>query len=223
MSWVVYKALNTITNKCYIGISRNFETRKQQHLLDAKRGTGFRFHESIRKYGEDAFEWSIIDTCETQEEAVEKEFKYVKLYNSYINGYNDTKGGPVNPMDCDRVKQKHDEVMGSEEVRRRISNTMSNLIKAKGGVSKATREKQSNNMKGNTHWKGRSVFCEDESGKVVAEFDQVAKAARWWMEQGYDATNYSAVIDTIRRNAKRGSYFKGLKWFYGTPGHIENP
>ena len=149
--------------------------------------------------------------------------EYIKKFNSYNNGYNDTKGGPINPMDCENVKHRHDIVMSTDEVRYRISKSMKESIARKGGVSNETRKKQSSNMLGNQHWKGRNVYCIDVDGNVVAEFDQVAKAARWWIEQGYKSTTYSAVIDSIRRNAKRGSYYKGLKWIYRTPDSPELP
>lgn len=57
-------------------------------------------HQAIRKYGEDSFEWSIIDQAYSQEDLDEKEIYWIDYYDSYRNGYNMTLGGQFNLSDC---------------------------------------------------------------------------------------------------------------------------
>ena len=53
-------------------------------------------HKALKKYGTDAFNWTIIDSTDQEPEAFELEVKYIKEFNShYIDGfgYNMTDGG----------------------------------------------------------------------------------------------------------------------------------
>lgn len=93
---IVYKATNKINGKIYIGITtKTLEHRRKIHIRDSKKVDTY-FYRAIRKYGEDNFEWEIIDTAETKKELEELEKYYIKLYDSFDNkekGYNTTSGG----------------------------------------------------------------------------------------------------------------------------------
>lgn len=60
--YIIYKCTNKVNGKVYIGCtSEKLQTRKRKHIQAAiKHWDGQIFHEAIRKYGEKAFEWSII-------------------------------------------------------------------------------------------------------------------------------------------------------------------
>ena len=76
-------------------------------------------------YGEENFDVAIVeDNIPSYEELLEKEKYYVSLYDSYNKGYNMTLGGDSNPMSCEKSKDKHDSIMRSESVRKKISDTM---------------------------------------------------------------------------------------------------
>ena len=54
------------------------------------------FHEAIRKYGFEDFDWEVIDSAETLEELNEKEIFWINKLNTLSpNGYNLEKGGKV--------------------------------------------------------------------------------------------------------------------------------
>lgn len=93
---IVYKATNKINNKVYIGITtKTLEHRKRIHIRDSKTKNTY-FYRALRKYGENNFEWEIIDSAETMEELEELERYYINLYDSFNNkkkGYNSTSGG----------------------------------------------------------------------------------------------------------------------------------
>lgn len=92
---IIYCALNTTNDKRYIGQTiRELNRRKKEHLYQAKNGSNFAFHQAIRKYGEDIFEWSIIDVANNQEELDEKELYWIDYYDTYnLGGYNMSVGG----------------------------------------------------------------------------------------------------------------------------------
>ena len=93
---IIYKVVNKINGKCYIGQTiKSLKYRKSCHLWEVNRNnTNVYFHNAIRKYGKDNFEWKILCKCETKDELDEMEFHYIKQYNSFKpNGYNLTLGG----------------------------------------------------------------------------------------------------------------------------------
>jgi group I intron endonuclease len=93
---IVYKAINKLNGKVYIGITtKTLEHRKSIHKRDSKTKHTY-FYRAIRKYGFDNFEWEVVDTATTIEELHEKEVFYIKQYDSFDNkdkGYNATSGG----------------------------------------------------------------------------------------------------------------------------------
>ncbi|MCK9429306.1 MAG: GIY-YIG nuclease family protein [Candidatus Omnitrophica bacterium] len=98
---IIYKVVNLINDKIYIGLtSQKFSERKSSHIYKAfKKKDNHIFHNSLRKYGLDVFEWSII--WEGDKELLsEMEIFYIQKYNSYFKngfGYNMTFGGSGNP------------------------------------------------------------------------------------------------------------------------------
>lgn len=91
--YYIYKVTNKTNGKIYIGQTNNFEKRKREHLSD-KRNNHQAFKRALNKYGEEGFEWEVIDKCTTKEKINEKEKYYIKYYNSKVpNGYNIANGG----------------------------------------------------------------------------------------------------------------------------------
>ncbi|OHD22819.1 MAG: hypothetical protein A2Y34_04325 [Spirochaetes bacterium GWC1_27_15] len=102
---IIYCATNTVNDKRYIGQTiRGLNRRKKEHISQANNESKYAFHLAISKYGEDAFEWAIIDIAENQEELDEKELYWIDYYNCYgVNGYNMTVGGQFNKTTNDNA------------------------------------------------------------------------------------------------------------------------
>ena len=96
-TYIVYKITNKKNGKSYIGKTEySLEHRWNRHLSSAKNGSKFRFHSAIRKYGEDCWDLSVIETYQTEDENFinEKESHFIKLFESDTKkGYNATSGG----------------------------------------------------------------------------------------------------------------------------------
>lgn len=78
----------------YIGKSINIEKRIQRHLQELRKGShcNSHFQRAFNKYGESAFNTSILEVCE--EEALnEKEIYFIDKYNMLSLGFNQNKGG----------------------------------------------------------------------------------------------------------------------------------
>ncbi len=85
-----------INEKSYIGQTvYKFADRRNRHIRNALgRNSNIYFHNAIRKYGKENFDWQILEYCDSKEELDEMEFHYIKQYNSFKpEGYNLTLGG----------------------------------------------------------------------------------------------------------------------------------
>jgi group I intron endonuclease len=92
---IIYKATNTINNRCYIGQTINsLQWSINKHKVTSKKSKLY-FHNAIRKYGIECFVWEVLCECESREELNEMEFHYIKQYQSHYRefGYNIDMGG----------------------------------------------------------------------------------------------------------------------------------
>lgn len=110
MSCGIYKITNLINNHIYIGQSKNIEERWNQEKLRAFReGSGEyekTLYRAFRKYGIENFDFSILEICDHSELDLKEQF-YVKKYNSYFNGYNETLGGNQgNSNNCVKISKQ---------------------------------------------------------------------------------------------------------------------
>ena len=91
----IYKFTNKINGKIYIGQSIDINARKRSHINDAYckgKDSNCPFHQAIIKYGENGFNFEIIEEC-PKELLNEREKYWIQYYNSYHNGYNASPGG----------------------------------------------------------------------------------------------------------------------------------
>lgn len=91
---VIYKVTNKINGKCYIGHAVNFMKRKNEHIRKANNDDTNKqyFHNALRKYGLENFEWSILK----EDASLEDEKRFIEEYQSFHlhgMGYNLTLGG----------------------------------------------------------------------------------------------------------------------------------
>ena len=97
----IYKYENKLNQHNYIGQSIDIEARQRNHLYSAynekTKDYNSQFHQAIRKYGIENFNFTIIAEVSPEEYSIELlnslEKTFIKLYDSYHNGYNATEGG----------------------------------------------------------------------------------------------------------------------------------
>ena len=229
---IIYKASNKINGKVYIGQTRtSLELRKVKHLRLAHNGGTTHFCQAIRKYGDDAFQFEIICRAYSKEELNRLETFYIQQYDSIHSGYNMVDGGDSNVMDIISVKEHHKQVMSSDIVRTKISNTMKQKIKNGELFTPEHRKKLSEAAKQRVYPKTsepsisktnklmlkrgdtRSVgcYCIDELGQKH-EFHSYRDAGKWWFNN-YKPFPYSECV--YQRKIKQCIE---LGYCYYTPG-----
>lgn len=146
--FVIYKITNMINGKSYIGQTIDLARRKETHKRDALIGCHNVLHRAIRKYGWDAFVWSILFEDDDEDQAWMDwwEIKMIAKHGTLLpNGYNMTAGGKGIPklVHTEETKRKMSVsatgVPCSEETKRKLSAFFTG--KKRGSPSEETKEK----------------------------------------------------------------------------------
>ena len=90
----IYMIKNKVNGNVYIGQAVDIYERRKEHISLLRRGRHINNHlqRAWNKYGEDNFEFSIVEECD--ENALnDREIYWIAEYGSYHNGYNQTLGG----------------------------------------------------------------------------------------------------------------------------------
>lgn len=102
---IIYKATSKTTGKSYIGqTTKSLRERKSEHIREAFSGSydsRTKFYKAIRTFTPWDFVWGVIleidSSTLTEEQLIsilnDKEREFVKLYNSFRDGYNSNRGG----------------------------------------------------------------------------------------------------------------------------------
>ena len=91
----IYKFTNKLNGNIYIGQSTDISARRRSHFNDAYshgKDSTCPFHQAIIKYGEDGFDFEILEEC-SKELLNERERYWIEYYDSYRHGYNASPGG----------------------------------------------------------------------------------------------------------------------------------
>jgi len=90
----IYKIVNQVNGKVYIGYTNNFNRRKRSHIHLSKSSSNL-IHKSIKKYGRDNFHWEIIYQSKDKIHTLKiMEPHFIQEYNSMSPfGYNICPGG----------------------------------------------------------------------------------------------------------------------------------
>lgn len=164
---IVYKIENTVNGKCYIGItSRTVEVRWNEHLSRINSTRNSRLYNAIRKYGKDNFTVTSIDSADTEAQLRELESKYIKQYDTFLEGYNCNDGGCGN-------------LIVPYEVRLKISKALKGLkhtdeTKVKMSVSKLGKSECAINFgayttTGNKNPKAKWFLVQTPEGTIICD------------------------------------------------------
>lgn len=226
----IYKITNKLNGKIYVGQTvRDVNKRFAEHC---RKKDNTHLHNAMQLYGKDNFCMEIIDTATSQTELGEKERYWIRVFNSDVDGYNETAGGDSNPMNSAVVKSKHLHKMQSQSVRTQISNTMRQKYANGETFTAEHRAALSRSAIGNKKFAGhkrtqyaiertamslrKSVRCVDDCGEVIEQFNSVKEAATWWYVHGANEfyANVKGVMGAIKRSDISCKTVHGMLWIY---------
>ena len=94
---IIYRIINKVNGKSYIGCTAlTLGERKHKHWLnlnDKTKHKGRAIYLAMSKYGWDKFEWQELCSSLIKEDLPELEKFFIKEYDTYNKGYNNTEGG----------------------------------------------------------------------------------------------------------------------------------
>jgi group I intron endonuclease len=103
---LVYKAINRLNNKSYIGCTAgSLQKRMNQHLKDSRKRNN-KFHNALRKYGIENFVWEILYDNIPLEHLEIAEICAIYTYDTFYTGYNSTSGGEFKKIYSEETRQK---------------------------------------------------------------------------------------------------------------------
>lgn len=121
----IYKCVNRINGKVYIGFDSNWPNRQNEHRYSIN-SRNQKFYLALRKYGWYNFEWEVIYQSFDGEHTLKiMENYFITEFDSYNKGYNETLGG--------------EGTLGnilSELSKQKISKALSNKPKSKEHIQK---------------------------------------------------------------------------------------
>jgi group I intron endonuclease len=103
----LYKIINKINEKFYIGKTNNIFKRWEQHKYDSKNNSKLLIHKAIRKYGIENFEFIVLNKFDSDKEVCEAEIFKIKssdknmIYNIALGG----NGG--NTMSIEKINSQY--------------------------------------------------------------------------------------------------------------------
>lgn len=103
----IYKITNTVTQKSYIGQTRQKSKKRwQTHVAKDKRNVSY-INRTIQKYGKENFIFEVIDIAENLESLGKKEEFWITELDTLVpNGYNLKRGGFHSPEKSEDFKEK---------------------------------------------------------------------------------------------------------------------
>jgi hypothetical protein len=165
--YTIYRAINKVNGKSYIGFDSNWPNRKRDHRRyhpkDSKYAQSSAFYKALRKYSWDNFEWEILyQSYEFNHTKNVMENYFICEYRTYTrfddcNGYNMTLGGDgitgysYSEKQKEANRQRTSERFSCKEVRDKHSEIMINWSKSRTEEQKKiTSEKLSLTVKSKT-------------------------------------------------------------------------
>ena len=215
MNGIIYVAENTVNGKRYVGQTRRtFEYRQAQHKKDSE-VYAYKFYRAIRKYGWDSFKWAIIvEGIENIDSLNSLEQYWIKVLDTFKNGYNSTTGGEGYIVSAEAKKKMSESKKGkhmSEKTKKKISESKKGTY-----VSEEHRRKLSESQKGEKAYSwGKTgadsplskpvLQLDKETGEVIAEFAGMTEAER------ITSINHRNISNVCRGKRKSAG---GYRWKY---------
>ena len=206
---IIYLITNNLNKKVYIGKTiRSLQSRWSEHLRDMHNPQrDNKLYRAMNKYGSDNFTIEILEENIPNENLSEKEQYYIKLYNSYYDGYNSTFGGEGEScVDIDLLKEQY-----------LLGKTFSEIAENTGHTRKTVSirlrqegyESPCKNSSGNLN-KGKAIMYNNQ---VFNSLTLLAKYLQSNVEEFKDK-EISTIVKGISKNTKLNRPYCGHMFQY---------
>ena len=204
----VYLISNDINNKMYIGATiTSIAERYSKHIYDTFNiSDNSAIHHAIRKYGQEHFFINQLEECSI-DNVFEREQYWIKFYNSYENGYNETIGGEGCPKyDYSLIYQKFKSGMLQKDIAKELGCEKHTITRALRAYDVSDKEMQ----KGKYGNAKKVVYKIDLNSNTILEtYKSLTEAAK---AEQCSVSMISMVCNNKRTlTNKNYTYIKGEK------------
>lgn len=174
--YYIYKIENIVNHKIYIGLTNNIVRRRTRHFTDLKcnRHDNSFLQKEYNIYGKDNFIFNIeYEGDITEKEISIKEQEYIKIYDSYKNGYNQNEGGNFGPSNGGSHLTQSDifNILAVLDFMSRPGQVLSNIYnvsratisRIKKGINHIQFKKEYDKMTLNDKQEIYNIFCESNN------------------------------------------------------------
>lgn len=214
----IYKITNLKNNKCYIGQTKqSCEARWKEHKKKYKSSKNFEYnyplYRAFRKYGIENFTFELIESCKVRD-LDEREQYWIEHYNSFGQGYNQSKGGgglQVLNLDETLVIEKYKELKTIGKCAKYFNCsywTITNILKKHNEYDPKKIEAERN--------KGLAILQYSLKNELLNEFPSRSAAGLWLLENKYETNKAKTTVGRKVHNAimfNDGNAF-GFIWKY---------
>lgn len=128
----IYSLYCKESNRYYVGQTiKQVNQRWKEHLYEARRMSPNPLYKAIRKYGDGSFNIKIIEEVDVTL-LDERETYWIEQYDAYSNGYNQTTGAGGQYRISEDVKEKISQTMTGKEKTTEHVSKISQSLKNKG-------------------------------------------------------------------------------------------
>ena len=174
----VYLIINNINNKPYVGATVNtISERFSKHVWESfNLKDNSALHRAIKKYGIENFNISKLEECSVQE-VFNREKYWIKYYNSYENGYNETPGGEGHPkFDYELIYQKFNSGMLQKDIAKELGCEKHTITRALRAYDVSDNEMKKGKF-GNSKKKVYQIDL--KTNKILKEFESLTEVAKY--------------------------------------------
>lgn len=131
----IYIITNTENNKVYVGkTTGTLLSRFGRHLSDSEKFIHRSFYADIQKFGWKVFDIKLLEECDDNI-SNQKEQYWIKYFNSFNEGYNETIGGAGRQISNDNIIKLYKQGLNCKEVAENLGfcpETVSKYLKDSG-------------------------------------------------------------------------------------------
>lgn len=214
----IYKIVNDINNKVYIGQTiQNPGKRLQGHINDAftidyskmDYKYNHKFARALRKYGIEHFKIIVIEECNINN-LNEKEIYYIDKYNSFKDGYNTTLGGDG----IITIKFSSEEIKYIIESYTKELISIANIAKSLGVSSHTIKnilDRHDIKVRESV-FESKRVVMYDKQFNPLHIFDSKKEIVDWLANNTDYAINLHSIYGLITKACQKGNTAYGFRW-----------
>lgn len=180
----IYQILNTVNGKVYVGSACEFSGRWKAHINDlrANRHGNPHLQSAYNLYGEDSFEFSVLEYVKNRDSLLLVECGWIKKTDAVKNGYNichyssSRLGTGHSEESKKKMSKSHTGFKHSEESKEKMSKAQSGKT-----LSEETKKKISISNTGKSHTKETIRLMSKNSARNI-EYKGAIKSVKDWAE-----------------------------------------